>query len=291
MSGYVFDLTVLNVRKLAILPTQTPLGCKTMPSQDNFWVTLKAEAQRVADDEPLLASYIHACLLTHFNVESALSFILSNKLSDDVMPALAIREVFDQAYMLDPQIVDSAVADAEAAFERDPAVSDYLTIVMYFKGYQAIQVHRLAHYLWEQGRHQLALFIQSRNAQVFGVDIHPGAVIGKGVMFDHATGIVVGETAVIEDNVSILQNVTLGGTGNETGDRHPKIRRNVMVGAGAKILGNIEVGKGSKIGAGSVVLKNVPAHVTVAGVPAQVVGKPHCQKPCETMDQNILDDA
>ncbi|RPJ65474.1 serine O-acetyltransferase [Alteromonas sediminis] len=256
----------------------------------DFWSVLKGEAQGVAEKEPLLASYIHACLLTHFNVESALSFILSNKLSDDVMPALAIREVFDQAYLLDPAIVESAIADVEAAYERDPAVSEYLTIVMYFKGFQAIQVHRLAHYLWNHGRHQLALFLQSRNAQVFGVDIHPAAKIGKGVMFDHATGIVVGETAVIEDNVSILQNVTLGGTGSQSGDRHPKIRKNVMVGAGAKILGNIEIGKGSKVGAGSVVLNDVPPHVTVVGVPAKVVGKPCCRKPCESMQQNVLDD-
>jgi serine O-acetyltransferase len=262
-----------------------------VPIRDNFWMTLKREAQAVAEKEPLLASYIHACILTHFNVESALSFILSNKLADDVMPALAIREVFDQAYLLDPAIVESAIADVEAAFDRDPAVTEHLTVLMYFKGFQAIQVHRLAHYLWNHGRHQLALFLQSRNSQAFGVDIHPAAKIGKGVMFDHATGIVVGETAVIEDNVSILQNVTLGGTGNESGDRHPKVRKNVMVGAGSKILGNIEIGKGSKVGAGSVVLNDVPEHVTVAGVPAQVVGTPRCKRPCESMQQNVLEDS
>ncbi|MBO1255882.1 serine O-acetyltransferase [Alteromonas sp. 5E99-2] len=256
----------------------------------NFWAILKQEAQCIAEKEPLLASYIHACILTHFNVESSLSFILSNKLADDVMPAIAIREVFDQAYLLDPAIVESAIADVEAAFERDPAVTEHLTVLMYFKGFQAIQVHRLAHYLWKNGRHQLALFLQSRNSQTFGVDIHPAAAIGKGVMFDHATGIVVGETAVIEDNVSILQNVTLGGTGNESGNRHPKIRKNVMVGAGATILGNIEIGRGSKVGAGSVVLNDVESHVTVAGVPAKVVGKPRCNKPCQSMDQNVLHD-
>lgn len=261
-----------------------------LATRNNFWITLKQEAQTVAEREPLLASFVHACILTHFNVESALSFILSNKLADDVMPALAIREVFEQAYLLEPAIIESAIADVEAAFERDPAVTENLTVMMYFKGFQAIQVHRLANYLWRQGRHQLALFLQSRNSQAFGVDIHPAATIGKGVMFDHATGIVVGETAVIEDNVSILQNVTLGGTGNEGGDRHPKIRRNVMVGAGAIILGNIEVGKGSKVGAGSVVLKDVPAHVTVVGVPAKVVGAPRCRKPCESMNQNVLED-
>ena len=148
----------------------------------------------------------------------------------------------------------------------------------------------MAHYLWVHGRHQLALFLQSRNSASFGVDIHPAARIGKGVMFDHATGIVVGETAVVEDNVSILQSVTLGGTGNESGDRHPKIRQGVLIGAGAKILGNIEIGEGSKVGAGSVVLNSVPAHVTVVGVPAKVVGRPVCQSPCESMRQNVLED-
>ncbi|MEG3767328.1 serine O-acetyltransferase [Alteromonas sp. 14N.309.X.WAT.G.H12] len=257
----------------------------------DFWLTLKHEAQQIADNEPLLASYIHACILTHHNFESSLSFILSNKLADEVMPAIAIREVFDEAYLLDPNITEAAITDIQAVFERDAAVKDYLTPLLYFKGFHAVQAHRMAHYLWQHGRHQLALFLQSRNSETFGVDIHPAAKIGKGVMFDHATGIVVGETAVVEDNVSILQSVTLGGTGNESGDRHPKIRQGVLVGAGAKILGNIEIGEGSKVGAGSVVLDNVPAHVTVVGVPAKVVGRPGCQRPCESMHQNVLEDS
>ncbi|MEW9797934.1 serine O-acetyltransferase [Alteromonas sp. CYL-A6] len=256
----------------------------------DFWQSLKSEAQSVAHNEPLLASFIHACILTHHNFESSLSFILSNKLADDVMPALAIREVFDEAYLLEPSISESAVADIEAVYARDAAVNEYLTPLLYFKGFHAIQVHRMAHYLWNKGRHQLALFLQSRNSEMFGVDIHPAAKIGKGVMFDHATGIVVGETAVVEDNVSILQSVTLGGTGNESGDRHPKVRQGVLVGAGAKILGNIEIGEGSKVGAGSVVLNDVPAHVTVVGVPAKVVGRPCCQRPCDSMKQNFLED-
>jgi serine O-acetyltransferase len=163
-------------------------------------------------------------------------------------------------------------------------------VLLNFKGFQAIQVHRLANQLWIHGRKDLALFIQSRNSEVFSVDIHPAAKIGQAVMFDHATGIVVGETAIIHNNVSIMQSVTLGGTGNEAGDRHPKVLEGVMIGAGAKILGNITIGEGAKIGAGSVVLNNVPAHVTVAGIPAKIVGKPSCQKPCETMQQNILED-
>lgn len=263
---------------------------QTISQTKDFWLTLKKDAKAIADNEPLLASFIHACILTHHNFESCLSFILSNKLADDVMPALAIREVFDEAYLLEPAITESAVSDVEAVFARDAAVKDFLTPLLYFKGFQAVQVHRLAHYLWQKGRHQLALFLQSRNSEMFGVDIHPAAQIGKGVMFDHATGIVVGETAVIEDNVSLLQNVTLGGTGNESGDRHPKVRQGVLVGAGAKILGNIEIGEGSKVGAGSVVLSDVPAHVTVVGVPAKVVGRPCCQRPCDSMKQNFLED-
>lgn len=253
----------------------------------NFWLALKEEAHEVVNNEPLLASYVHACILAHHNFETALSFILSNKIKDEVMPALAIREVFDQAYLLNPVIVEAAIADIQAVLERDPAVDKYLTVLMNFKGFQAIQTHRLAHDLWIKGRKELALFLQSRNSEVFSVDIHPGARIGQGVMFDHATGIVIGETAVIEDKVSILQSVTLGGTGNESGDRHPKVRHGVMVGAGAKILGNIDIGVGSKVGAGSVVLHSVPPHVTVAGVPAKIVGVPCCANPCETMNQNI----
>lgn len=256
----------------------------------DFWLTLKQESRRIIEEEPLLASFIHACILTHHNFEASLSFILSNKMADDVMPAIAIREVFEEAYLLEPAITDAAIEDIKAVVNRDPAVTDYLTVLIHFKGFQSIQVHRLAHYLWQQGRHQLALFLQSRNSEAYGVDIHPAARIGKGVMFDHATGIVVGETAVIEDNVSVLQNVTLGGTGNESGDRHPKIRQGVMLGSGAKVLGNIEIGEGSKVGAGSVVLNDVPPHVTVVGVPAKVVGRPTCKRPCDSMRQNVLED-
>jgi len=256
----------------------------------SFWLTLKEQAQKTIDQEPLLASYVHACILAHHNFESSLSFILSNKLADNVMPALAIREVIDQAYLLDPSVCEAAITDVQAVVNRDPAVSTFLPVLMYFKGFQAVQVHRLANYLWRNERYDLALFIQSRNSEVFSVDIHPAASIGSGVMFDHATGIVIGETAVVEDNVSILQNVTLGGTGNEGGQRHPTIREGSMLGSGAKILGNIEVGKGSKVGAGSVVLANVPAGVTVVGVPAKVVGKPDCCMPCDSMQQNVLND-
>jgi serine O-acetyltransferase len=258
---------------------------------DEFWKMLKDEALDVSKKEPLLASYLHACVLNHHNFETSLSFILSNKISDDVMPAIAVSEMFDEAFMLNPAMVDAAVYDIQAVVSRDPAVSSFLTVLIHFKGFQALQVHRLANYLWHKDRSELALFIQSRNSEAFSVDIHPAAQIGRGVMLDHATGIVIGETTVVEDNVSILQNVTLGGTGNESGDRHPKIRQGVMIGSGAKILGNIEIGMGSKIGAGSVVLDSVPACVTVVGVPAKIVGKPNCSMPCESMQQNVLADS
>lgn len=254
-----------------------------------LWQQLQSEAQQVIQQEPLLASYVYACILNHKNLRSALSFILANKLSDDVMPVVTVRELFEDAFSESPGIIEDAAHDVKAVFERDAAVSTNLSVILYLKGFQSIQVHRLAHFLWVNGRRELALFIQSRNAEVFGVDIHPACKIGRGIMFDHATGIVIGETSVIEDNVSILQQVTLGGTGNEKGDRHPKIRSGVLISTGAKVLGNIEIGEGAKIGAGSVVLSDVAAHTTVVGVPAKAVGKPCCDTPAETMNQNFFD--
>ncbi|WP_028117396.1 serine O-acetyltransferase [Ferrimonas senticii] len=256
--------------------------------KDQVWAQLRDEATVVTQNEPLLTSYVHTCILSHKSLGAALSFILSNKIADDVMSASVVRELLEEAYAAEPEIIANAAYDIDAVFHRDPAIKQQLTILLHLKGFQSLQVHRLAHYLWRNGREPLALLLQSRNSEVFGVDIHPAARIGKGVMFDHATGIVVGETAIIEDNVSILQSVTLGGTGNESGDRHPKIRTGVMIGAGAKVLGNIEVGEGARIGANSVVLNAVPAHATVVGIPARVVGKGGCKTPCETMDQNFL---
>jgi len=256
----------------------------------NIWNDLVVEAEVIARNETLLASYIHTCILHHRSLGSSLSFILANKLSDEVMSALVLRELFEEAYFNNPDVIDSAALDIIAVRQRDPAVSNYLTVLLYLKGFHALQVYRLSHYLWMRDRKDLALFIQSRNSQVFSVDIHPASKIGKAVMLDHATGIVIGETAVVEDNVSILQSVTLGGTGNESGDRHPKIRSGVMIGAGTKILGNIEVGSGAKIGANSVVLRPVCEHTTVAGVPAMPIGIPSCATPSESMDQDILAD-
>jgi len=257
---------------------------------DNLWEQLVQEAKLVVQREPLLASYVHSCILNHDSLQSALSFILANKISDEVMPAITVRELFERAFNQSPQLIENAASDIRAVFERDAATSSYLPVIIYLKGFQSIQVHRLAHFLWTNDRRDLALFIQSRNSAVFTVDIHPACIMGKGIMFDHATGIVIGETSVIDDDVSIMQSVTLGGTGNEQGDRHPKIRTGVLVAAGARVLGNIVVGEGAKIGAGSVVLNDVPPHTTVVGVPARVVGKPCSDSPSQTMDQNILND-
>jgi serine O-acetyltransferase len=255
-----------------------------------IWQQLRSEAEQMIRREPLLASYVYACVLNHDSLASSLSFILANKVSDDVMPAVTVRELFDDAFKTCPECIEHAAADIVAVYERDAAINSYLPVILYLKGFQSIQVHRLAHYLWKKDRKELALFIQSRNSEVFGVDIHPACVMGKGIMFDHATGIVIGETSVIEDNVSIMQQVTLGGTGNEKGDRHPKIRSGVLIAAGAKVLGNIVIGESAKIGAGSVVLDDVAPNTTVVGVPAKVVGKPCKESPAQTMNQSFQSD-
>lgn len=260
---------------------------KTVVTPDMLWQTIRQEASKLVESEPMLTSYFHATLLNHENLGNALSYILANKLATQVMPAIEIREIARQAYKADPHLIQSAITDIIAVYVRDPATNYYSTPLLYYKGFLSLQAYRIGHWLWQQNRQSLATFLQSQIAIVFGVDIHPAAKIGCGVMFDHATGIVIGETVVIDNDVSILQSVTLGGTGKENGDRHPKIREGVMIGAHSTILGNIEIGKGAKIGAGSVVLEPVPAHTTVAGVPAKVVGCPDCDKPALNMDQEI----
>lgn len=266
----------------------SPTHCQNIT--DSVWEALRTEAHALSAREPLLASFSHSCVLKHNDMGAALAFILSNKLADGVMPAMTLYELFLEACQTTSEIACSAANDMIAVLERDPAIDEYLTVLLYLKGFHAIQTHRIAHFLWHHQRQDVALYLQSRNSTVSGVDIHPAAVIGQGVMFDHATGIVIGETAVIEDNVSILQGVTLGGTGKEGGDRHPKVRKNVMIGSGSKILGNIEIGEGAKVGAGSVVLRDVPTCTTVAGVPARVVGTPKTDAPCNEMSQNVLED-
>lgn len=251
------------------------------------WDNIKTEARALADCEPMLASFYHATLLKHENLGSALSYMLANKLANAIMPAITVREIIEEAYRCDSSMILSAAQDIQAVRQRDPAVDKYSTPLLYLKGFHALQAYRIGHWLWGEGRRALAVYMQNEISVSFGVDIHPAAVIGCGIMLDHATGIVIGETAVVENDVSILQSVTLGGTGKTCGDRHPKIREGVMIGAGAKILGNIEVGRGAKIGAGSVVLHPIPAHTTAAGVPARIVGKPESEKPAMDMDQRF----
>lgn len=251
------------------------------------WKILREETQVQVENEPMLASFFHSTILKHPHFEAALSYILANKLANLIMPAIALREIIEEAYRADPQIIESAAYDIKAVRMRDPAVELWSTPLLYLKGYQALQSFRITHYLWESGRKALAIYLQNQISVAFDVDIHPAAKIGRGIMFDHATGIVVGETSVIENDVSILQGVTLGGTGKECGDRHPKIREGVMIGAGAKVLGNIEIGAYAKIGANSVVLKPVAPYTTVAGVPAREIGKNPQEKPAFEMNQDF----
>jgi serine O-acetyltransferase len=244
-------------------------------------------AKRLVEEEPILGSFYHAAILNHESFGAALSFHLANKLDSVVLPALLVRDVISQAIAADPTILKAAEIDIIATRTRDPACENFSTPFLYFKGFHALQAYRVAHWLWHENRRPLAQFLQSQVSQSLGIDIHPAAQIGSGIMFDHATGIVIGETSVVEDDVSILHSVTLGGTGKVSGDRHPKIRKGVLLAAGAKIIGNIEVGEGAKVGAGSVVLQDVEPHTTVAGVPAKVVGRPGCESPALDMNHSL----
>ncbi len=252
---------------------------------DPVWDRIGREARQAVADEPVMGGLIHACVLHHATLQKALSYRISAKLSSNEMSMLVLREVADEAFVAEPALVEAARADLVAVLERDPATHRLLQPILYFKGFQAMQAYRVAHWLWRQGRRDLAYFLQMRSSEVYGVDIHPAARIGKGIMIDHAHSIVIGETAVVGDNVSMLHSVTLGGTGKEKEDRHPKIGDEVLIGAGASVLGNISVGCCSRIAAGSVVLEDVPPAVTVAGVPAKVVGTAGCDHPSVTMNQ------
>jgi serine O-acetyltransferase len=254
---------------------------------DPVWSRLRQEGETVLREEPQLASFIVATILNHPTLERAVAHRVAARLGHPSLPAELVAHGFHEALEDDPRIGDAFRADIVAVMDRDPATSRAIEPVLYFKGFHAIQAHRLAHWFWAQGRRDLALYLQSRSSEVFQCDIHPAARIGRGIFLDHATGLVVGSTAVIEDDVSILHAVTLGGTGKQGSDRHPKIRRGVMIGAGAKILGNIEVGACARVAAGSVVLRPVPPNTTVVGVPARVVGTAGCAEPARAMDQLV----
>jgi serine O-acetyltransferase len=256
---------------------------------DPVWTRIRSEADEAVRREPELASFIYSSILHHDTLEAVVVHRVAQRLDHADVSGELIRQAYADALKDDASIGAAFRADVVATIDRDPAADRYLEPVLYFKGFHAIQTHRLAHWLWHKGRKDFAFYLQSRSSAAFSTDIHPAARIGRGIFLDHATGLVVGETALIEDDVSMLQDVTLGGTGKEDGDRHPKIRRGVLIGAGAKILGNIEVGECARIASGSVVLKPVPAHMTVAGVPARVVGEAGCAEPARAMDQMLHD--
>jgi len=265
-------------RHLEVVATEGPLP---------VWTALRLEAQEAAANEPGLGSLLNATILAHHDLASALSYQVARKLGDQEMRAMSVREMADQAYASDPTLLAKVEADLRAVIERDAACRGYLQPFLFFKGFQALQTHRIAHWLWNQDRATLAFHFQSRMSELFQVDIHPAAEFGQGVFIDHATGIVVGETAKVGDDVSMLHGVTLGGTGAERGDRHPKIMKGVLLGAGAKVLGNVTIGEYAKVASGSVVLKDVPPGCTAAGVPARLVNCPTCSEPARTMDHTL----
>lgn len=252
---------------------------------DPVWHQITTEAEETVKAEPLMGGMVHSSVLHHGSLDAALAYRTAMKLASSELPEQMLREICDWAYRTDSDVGVAARADIVAVTDRDPACDRYILPLLFFKGFQALQAYRIAHFLWTDGRHDMARFFQMRASEVFGVDIHPAARIGKGIMIDHAHSIVIGETAVVGDNVSMLHSVTLGGTGKDDEDRHPKIGDGVLIGAGAKVLGNIRVGNCCRIAAGSVVLEEVPPCKTVAGVPARIVGEAGCDQPSVRMDQ------
>ncbi|MBB2164769.1 serine O-acetyltransferase [Gluconacetobacter sp. 1b LMG 1731] len=253
--------------------------------QERLWMDIAAGCEGC--DDPLVRGLLATGIRNHATFANGLAALIGRKLGDRSVADDALSELVTEAFAADPQIVAAAAADLVAIRERDPATANYATPFLFFKGYHAVQCYRVAHWLWNNGRRYLALHLQSRTSELFAVDIHPAARLGRRILFDHGTGIVIGETSVLEDDVSLLQGVTLGGTGKNVGDRHPKVRRGVLIGAGAKVLGNIELGEGAKVGAGSIVLESVPPFTTVVGNPARPVGTRHSALPAFTMDQML----
>jgi serine O-acetyltransferase len=252
-----------------------------------IWTTIVKEAKKTVLEEPALASLIHDTIINQPDFSHAMAFHLAGKFQDTTISAMSYNHLFIEIMAADSKITDCMIADLKAIKERDPATTSYLIPLLYYKGFLALQASRLANYLWYNERKTMAMHLQSRNSESFSVDIHPAAKIGKGILLDHASSFVCGETATVGDNVSILHEVTLGGSGKECGDRHPKVGKNVLIGAGAKLLGNITIGDGAKIGAGSVVLTDVPAHTTFVGVPAKQIGTPSHKNPSKFMEHEI----
>ena len=281
----------MQIRPMQTTPVEVTQGLcgerLLTPYSREVWATVREEAVAAVEHDRIMAEAIRDTVLQHGNFADALAHRLARKLSDYALSIEVLEGIICEALSTDPTIEAAALADLTAVKDRDPACPDLLTPFLFFKGYHAIQAYRFGHFLWKRGRRHLALQLQSRSAEVFAVDIHPAARLGQGILLDHGTGFVVGETAVIGDDVSILQGVTLGGTGKQCGDRHPKIGRGSLLGAGAKILGAIEVGEGAKVGAGSIVLDTVRPYTTVVGNPARPVGVRHTTMPAYTMDQSL----
>lgn len=260
---------------------------KSLAGIENVWVTLREEARRVATEEPALTALLEDVIFSRASTAESLGARLSRRLAREDMPRQTMEPLLTGILQQHPRIVHSATRDLQAMFERDPACFSMLEPLLFFKGFLALTTYRISHRLWQDQRRWLALYLQSLCSEAFAVDIHPAAHIGCGILLDHATSFVVGETAIIEDDVSILHEVTLGGTGKDSGDRHPVVRSGVLLGAGAKILGRVEIGTGAKVGAGSVVLNDVPPHTTVAGVPAVIVGVSNEENPAIEMNQKL----
>jgi serine O-acetyltransferase len=270
------------VARTDIRPTET------VKIMDPIWDSLQEEARVAAQQDPLLAAFLYSTIINQHSLEDSVIYRICERLDHPDLQANLLRQTFAEMLEDWPEWGSILRVDIQAVYDRDPACTRFLEAILYFKGFHAIQTHRLAHWLMNRGRRDFALYLQSRSSSVFQTDINPAARIGKGIFLDHATGLVVGETAVVGDNVSILHGVTLGGTGKEGSDRHPKIGNGVLIGAGAKILGNIHIGNCSRVAAGSVVLKEVPPKTTVAGVPARVVGEAGCSEPSRSMDQLLV---
>jgi serine O-acetyltransferase len=272
-----------------ITPTAAPAPNAAPMAAESLWQTLRHEAGQAASSDATLAPFLARAVLEHDDLGAALAGLLAHKLAEPHMPHELLRELVETALRQEPSILAAATADLAAVRARDPASESYLTPFLYYKGFHALQWHRISHFLWGHQRRDLAHFLQSRNSEIFAIDIHPAVPVGSGVFIDHGTGVVIGETSVIGNDVSILQGVTLGGTGKVLGDRHPKVQDGVLLSAGAKVLGNITLGRNAKIGAGSVVLHDVPPCATVAGVPARVVGWCRESVPALVMDQTLPD--
>ena len=255
-------------------------------SPEQLWAAICGEAREESEKEPALASFLYASILSHRSIERSMAFVLANKVSSPTLLSVHLLKLFNEVYESDPALAECLRADMEAVKDRDPACDSYTQIMLFFKGYQAIQAYRITHALWKQGRTALALALQNRISEIFHVDIHPAARLGRGLMIDHATGVVIGETSVLGDNVSILHGVTLGGSGTGRGVRHPRIGHGVLLGAGVCVLGPVTIGDAAKVGAGSVVVTDVPNHSVAVGVPARIVrGSINTQEPCADMDQ------